>query len=261
MNILINNNCNYTDIKNLRHFYFDELSESQELFLEIQIQKGIYFKIFLDEIECGYFILIEDNVLLEFYMLKKYRESIDNIFKSIIAKFQIKFVYCKSYDSILWNVSNSIKNSHKIIGYNYRGYRSKQINHKKHNIKTRFASAKDFLVIKSFNEDIFDLDKEIEDYIQKEQIIIFEKNFQIFGFGIFAPSIINRPEYDIGMLVVKEFRRQGLATYILQYMAEYCIENNWIPTAGCDAENIGSQKTIEKIGFTKKYPLYEITFE
>ena len=56
--------------------------------------------------------------------------------------------------------------------------------------------------------------------------------------------MIGRSEYNIGMLVVKEYRRQGFATYILKFMAKFCLENNWISTAGCATENIGSMKTI-----------------
>jgi RimJ/RimL family protein N-acetyltransferase len=55
---------------------------------------------------------------------------------------------------------------------------------------------------------------------------------------------------EVGFSVVKGWQGRGLATGALKKVLEYLTENEGIPcvTAWCAAENIGSQKVLEKAG-------------
>lgn len=57
-------------------------------------------------------------------------------------------------------------------------------------------------------------------------------------------------QIEVGFSVVKGWQGRGLATEALKKVLEYLTENEGIPcvTAWCAAENIGSQKVLEKAG-------------
>ncbi|OGO07743.1 MAG: hypothetical protein A3K46_06745 [Chloroflexi bacterium RBG_13_60_9] len=112
----------------------------------------------------------------------------------------------------------------------------------------------------AINEEVFDHEEEVGEYIRKEQVLIFEKEQEIIGFGIFARVIEGRPEFDIGMLVDKRYRRQGYGEYIVRYMTEYCKRKGWRPICGCDINNEGSRRCLENAGYTGGYRLLKFEF-
>jgi len=55
----------------------------------------------------------------------------------------------------------------------------------------------------------------------------------------------------IGIETDESYRKQGLATIVTAAAAEYCINRNLDLRWFCSAQNIGSWKTAEKVGFRK----------
>jgi len=245
-------------LKPYRNQYLDSLSESQELFLEIQIREGEYYLIKNDDDRSIGYIIFNGKILLEYFHEDDHETIL--ILQKVIQSFSLESCYCKSYDNLLRNTALSIGITANIIGFSFRNYKSQNIKNAQDEISNRFANKNDFDYIWKINEEVFETKDELTDYIDDKKVIIFSKDRKVIGFGIFSPSVVGKLEHDIGMLVAKEFRRKGYATYILKFLADHCLENGWIPTAGCAVDNIGSKKTIIKIGFQNIFPLLEIKF-
>jgi len=148
----------------------------------------------------------------------------------------------------------------EIIGVLYRDYEDVEIYQPENISEVRIASLSDFKEIAEIKDEVFDNDKEVEEYIKKEAVFVFKDGESLIGFGIFHPAVKGRNSYDIGMAVAPDYRRKGYGAFILNYLKKHCIKNNWRPTCGCAIENISSQKTIEKIGFTSKHNMLEFSF-
>ena len=60
----------------------------------------------------------------------------------------------------------------------------------------------------------------------------------------------NDDQIEVGFSVVKNWQGRGLATEALKKVLEYLTENEGIPcvTAWCAADNIGSQRVLERAG-------------
>jgi GNAT superfamily N-acetyltransferase len=58
---------------------------------------------------------------------------------------------------------------------------------------------------------------------------------------------------DIGMVIHREFRRQGLAAYLLSNLASDMEEEGYQVMAGLSSQNTGSRKSLEKAGFRVVY--------
>lgn len=258
MNILIKPVSDLSNLSNIRNQYLEDCFESIELFLELQIRTGYGYKVYFKEQEIGYFICGMDNTLLEYYILPQYQKRADTIFKRMVSNLKIHKAYCHSFDFLMLSCCMDFQKKVTNCGYLFRRYH--KIEFEKRQFNTRLGAMSDFEMINNANEAAFDNEEEIIDTIKRENIRLFESDRHLVGFGLFQRIIPHRPEYDIGMFVVPEFRKQGWGTLIIQYLADECLLNHFRPTCGCAADNWGSRKCLEKAGFTSEYRLLKIDF-
>lgn len=248
----------YSEIKELREDYLDSIKDSQELYVEFLVDSGDYF-LLQDKIgvTLGYFITFNQNVLVEFYLLKDYLANCESIFRAVVKRFSIKRVFCKSFDSILLKCCLDQFKEHKLIGLLFRDlYPVKSI---QNSLKVREPRQEDLQVISSVKEGLFDDDREIQQYIQNRNMLIYEKGNKFIGCGIFQRINERQRFYDIGMLVHPEYRNKGFGAEIISSLTTFCHSNSWIPVCGCSVENIASRKTLEKAGFISKHNLIEFS--
>lgn len=247
-------------IKDLRDKYLDNLIEPQELFLELKLAGSRIIVSKSGNNRIGYFILDSDNILWEYFIISEYLNSNDTILGEVIKEFQITKALCKSFDQDMLSCCMKYQKEVKPYGIHFRTYNKNSLPGFDKDISIRYPEMSDEEIIKEINEEIFDTDDQIPDYIQNKKMFIFEKDNEILGLGIFSRVIKDRPDFDIGMLVTKKYRRQGYGSLIIQYLAEYCHQNGWRPVCGCAIDNEASRKCLEKAGFTAGYRLLEFTF-
>ncbi len=248
------------DISELRNQYLDGLIEPQELYLELMIRSSQVIVIIHHQEQIGYFIIGDNKVMLEFFINQNNVFLADEIFKRILQEFSIEKALCKSYDHLLLSCCAGMQKKMQVIGILF-----KEFHHPKNpptfaDVKIRLATSADEKHIIAINEEVFDHDYEVLEYIINKQLLIFEKEDTSIGFGLFSRIIEGRPDFDIGMLVEKDFRRQGIGQFIIYYLADHCLTNGWRPIAGCAVENIGSRRTLERAGFVAGYRMLEFLF-
>jgi len=248
------------EINDLRNQYLDNLLEAQELYLELLIRKAKIFVIKAYDKSIGYFLLGDEATLLEYYVDRENIDQVDAILSEIIKEFSVKTALCKSFDLTLLSCCVGIQKTVKTIGIHFREYRETPNYAYAKKITVRLAITSDERHIIAINEEVFDHDEEVEEYIRKKQILVFEKEKEIIGFGIFARVIEGRPEFDIGMLVDKKYRRRGYGEFIIRYLADYCKQREWRPICGCAIENEGSRRCLEKAGYIGRYRLLKFEF-
>lgn len=256
MKIEFHKNHSASDYSLLRDEYLSQLVEPQELYLEMMIWNAESISIIIDSQIAGYFIQ-KENSLLEYYIRKNYLPVNDVVFSKMLKEFEIKTIYCKSFDHLL--LASSLRHVSKVteIGYHFRDFDESIAFTEDETIKTRFGNLNDIPDIEIFMEGIFNDIDELQMVIKNNNLMIFEKNNTIIGFGIFQKTVPNFNWFDIGMAVKPEFRKKGTGTYIISYLKNYCLERGWRPTCGCDIKNTASKKTLEKAGIYSKHRLYE----
>lgn len=250
----------HEDISDLRNQYLDGLIEPQELYLELMVHNAEIVVVFLGIKRIGYFIIGSECNLLEYFIIRQYIHLVEEILKTIIQEFSLRRALCKSFDHLLLSCCAGLQIKTSVLGILFREYNPSSDAAKFKEITVRPATLEDERHIIKVNEEVFDHDHEVLEYINKQQLLIFEKEHTPVGFGIFSRVIEGRPDFDIGMLVEKDFRGQGVGQFIIGYLAAYCTKNGWRPIAGCAAENVGSRRTLEKAGFFAGYRLLEFSF-
>jgi len=244
------------EISQLRADYLNSLSEFQELYLEMFIADSQIYKIGFNEICIGYVIKTTDNILIEFYIIDKFIAIYSDIFQVIINDLGINTIYCKSFDSLLLSCCMKEKYIYILIGSLFRDYFATD-KFSMNDLTIKFAENNDYDFLLQQEDGLYESPKELERFVNGKNIIMFQRNSQLLGCGFLIKIHANYDYYDIGMWVNPIFRKQGIATMIISYLKDTCIQNNWKPICGCDIDNIASQKTLEKNGFFSKHKLIE----
>ena len=95
----------------------------------------------------------------------------------------------------------------------------------------------------------------------RRKLLLFETGSALIGFGAFSRVIPGRPEFAIGMLVVRAFRGHGNDSAIIRHRADHRRARGWRPICGCDVSNRGSRRCLENAGFIARYRLLEFSFQ
>lgn len=259
-NFLISETDSLSELSDLRTQYLDSLVAAQELYLELMVTKARPFLIKINGERAGYFLLDEAKCLLEYYLTARFVERGEEVIGAILKQFSVKKALCLTFNHFLLNCCLAYQKRLKTIGISFRERIDIHASSMPFELTVRAASMKDEQHIIKINEEVFDHDHEVAEYIDKGQLLIFEHNGEVAGFGIFARVIEGRDDFDIGMLVAKQYRRRGLGETIIRYLADYCGQRGWRPVCGCAVDNIGSRRSIEKAGFIAGYRLLEFIF-
>ena len=265
--IIIKELSSAAEIADLRQEYLDSLIESQELFLELMVREAQPFAVLDGDTRVGYFFEGAEHILVEYYVRPSFFAHVDTIFGVILMERGIQTVYCKSFDQLLLSCCLDVQKKTEAVGYLFREYEKRPaLNLSKrplsttfNNITTRLATKADEAYIADINEEIFDHLHEITEVIENDNMLIFQQEEAVVGFGIFQRVIAGRPEFDIGMLVTREFRRQGYGAFILRYLMNYCEDLGYRPTAGCAIENLASRRCLERAGYKAQYRMLAFT--
>ena len=256
--IIIKELSSAAEIADLRQEYLDSLMESQELFLELMVREAQPFAVLDGDTLVGYFFESAEHTLVEYYIRPHYFAHVDTIFGVVLMERGIQKVYCKSFDHLLLSCCVDVQKKTESMGYLFRDYEKRPLP-TSHKLTTRLAEKADEAYIIEINEEIFDYPEEITETIANKNLLLFEKGDNRIGFGIFQRTIPGRPEFDIGMLVNREFRRQGYGAYILRYLMNYCEERGYRPTGGCAIDNLASRRCLERVGYKAQYRLLVFT--
>ena len=233
---------------------------AQELYLELMVTKARPFLIQIEGERAGYFLLDEAKCLLEYYLTDMFITRGEEVFAAILKQFSVKKALCLTFNYFLVNCCLAYQKRLKTIGISFRERIGKPSSPIPFKLTVRPASMKDEQHIIQINEEVFDHEHEVAEYIEKGKLLIFEHDGEVAGFGIFARVIEGRDDFDIGMLVDKKYRRRGLGETIIRYLADYCEQRGWHPVCGCAVDNVGSRRSIEKAGFNAGYRLLEFIF-
>lgn len=247
-------------ITSLREEYLSSIEEGQEYYLELLIKYSDFFEITYEEKTIGYFSYDQENkTLFELFIIQEYIYRYEEVFQFILFDLTVDTVLCKSFDHHLLAVCMQAHKSVEVKGILTRERINKELNiHTEVNI--REAELKDFDKISLMNEYVFESDEEIKGNIEKKEILLFEKDNEIIGVGVFTKIFEKRAETDIGMLVNKKYRRLGYGSFIIGYMFDYVKKIGLKPQCGCAYDNIASRIALEKAGFISKYRLFEFKF-
>jgi len=82
----------------------------------------------------------------------------------------------------------------------------------------------------------------------------------VLATGELRPSISQEAIADVGMVVGKDMRGQGVATSVLRKLIRMCRDKGLAPVCSTERDNVAAQKAITRAGFVSGNRMLEITF-
>jgi GNAT superfamily N-acetyltransferase len=248
------------EFQKMRDVFLDEICEPVELYSEVICIKAVPYFFIKDGKRIGYILFGEDNVIHEFFLETEYVPRAPEIFKMVLEELPVEKAICQSWDHLFMSMCLLHFEKKKGVGHIFRDRIEPRKPIPEFDLKERKATLDDIELLTKYRDEIFD-DNEVDQipyWIEKGGCIIYEDDDGNFiGYGMINRTIEGRDSFDIGMYVNPEYRKKGYGTWIINRLANTCIQNGWRPTAGCALKNTYSKKTLERAGFVSKHLIVE----
>lgn len=247
------------DILQLRKEYLDNLLEAQELLLELSIHDAECFVFEIDGKTAGY-VCIDEQVILEFHVVESYINQVDEIFLYLLDNTSIQSALIKSFDHMFLSCALNYQKGLDVVGLLGRHYRKTNLFRPPVLFKRRLAYQEDLTLIKEVEQNVFTQIARMQKAIERKHVYLYFSGDDLLGFALIQTIVQSRPDVDLGLVLVKHYRRLGIGPHLLQDLIEHCFTLGLNPVGGCAAENIASRRAAERVGFISQYRLLKVHF-
>lgn len=254
-------------IINLKDMYLQELLEPIDAFWEDSVVlNSVYYEITFNSELIGYFCIIDNKILVQFYISPEYNEYNKCIFKLIINKYKIESALVSTLEPVYMSLCLELNNNVEINSYIYYDKQKLSLNVKVFdNLEFELANISDFDKIKKFYIDNTNNSGEwlyyfLSNLIINNQLYILHDNKEYWGVGEFRLNKYFKSYVDLGVVVSHKKRNEGIGSYILIKLKEQSYLNNNKAICLCERDNIESNKMIKKSGFIWKHSIFKVSF-
>ena len=174
--------------------------------------------------------LSDRDTIFEFYLKPDYRKYSNAFFEELIQKSGAIYTENQTNDKFLLSMV-----------YEYCKDISSDVILFEDHFQTNFEMPDVIFRNRKKGENI--VGKKISD----DSDFILEKDKKVVAAGGFLLHY-NFPFADLYMEVAEDYRKQGLATFILQEVKKECYKAGRVPAARCNIANMGSRKSLLKAG-------------
>lgn len=254
----------YASLKKMkRHHDHVMTAPMDDMWEEGYILDCEFYMITSNNVACGYFALNTENTLLDFHVKKDFNS--DEVFTYILEEKQVRSACVSTYDPVFYTHCMKHKKDSTINTLLYNQDSHVEIEPPFEAIDIITATDADLKAAASFFREKVDIQGDwIEPYLQKliknNNLILFKYKHAIIGTGGIRYSISSEHVANVGITTSIDYRRIGLASYILNTIKSICNEENYHTIGSTTLDNIGSQKTMEKCGYVNYHTIYNINF-
>lgn len=252
------------DVHDLKMDHMNTICEPWELYTEIMAKPSAPYLIRSDDgEEMGFFLLDGEGTMFQFHLLSRFVPEVDDVFSKIMKDHEVKKAVCQTFDHLFLQVCLKNMKTSKVIGYNFRERIEPREAIPQFDVTERKATLDDVDMFRKYSDGIFEEHelKDIPYWLERSETTIFEDdNGEFAGYGMINRTLPDRDWYDVGMYVRPELRKKGYGAFIIDRLAYKVQMKGGIPCAGCDVNNIGSKRTLERAGFISRHLILEFEF-
>ncbi len=251
--------------KAIKEYYENLIAPMDDMWEEAIIGISNYYRIVLNNNDAGYFCLDNDNILLQYFIKDKFIDESKELLKYILKEYKIKEGFVSTIDirslPLFLDFNNEI-HTHTLL---YKDIYHVDMVSPFEGTEIKIATSTDLQNIIEYYENSVDIQGSwLRPYcinlIKKQQLFLFELNNEILGTGERRISESQKGYAHIGVTVAKEYRRKGLASYILSYLKKDSYTYGLTPICSTTIKNIGSQKAMQNSGFFAYHRIVKVKF-
>ena len=251
-------------IKDLLEDHYSTLLAIPDDFFELAIiDDSKYYSIENNEKSVGFFSFNEDGQLVQFYVKRDIVKNTESIIKRIIDEFECSIAMVPTYDLIYLNSLSSVKKAKRIHDHLYELNTDKFFPIERDDIVARIATMDDLdAVIELETKSLINPSKQwlyfyCTAVIENKGLYLFYKDDVCVGIGENRTWFKEDCSY-LGVIVLPEYRSQGIGRYIISYLIELGLKENRNILASVEASNESSNKMLNRLGFEDNFQILKV---
>lgn len=217
------------------------------------IPKGLCYSIQDDARIIGYFVILNGDNLVQFYLSPCFQSLRTGLFKQVINEYAIRKITVGTYDPQFLALTLDLNKPYginSIIYINQVELPNKESHEHATWSKALPQDQEAVLAYYQLSDLAFPgIDQYNYDLIKNDGLYLFYAEDQLIGTGEIRFNKAKEDHCHIGMTVATHYRNRGYGYYILKTMKILGEDMNLIVLCGTSMDNLASQKTIAKCGF------------
>lgn len=238
------------------------------------IASADHMEIRLGDRPAGYFVQDANNQLMQFHLLSEFERHADEIFGQVLDERTIKTALAATIEPFFFSLcldinvgaqvhtllfSDHLKREpvmDTISGYVFRPANNDDLG----KVLTLFTGGDEFVDLGTIEAQFEGPLGYAKTVIEAGILHVLEKDDEILGTAEFRERNSWVPFADVGMIVNKSYRRQGIGTFLLCLLKQKAYEQGLKPICSCESGNVGSRKAIESAGFIARNRVVQFSF-
>lgn len=222
----------------------------------------------------GYFVLDAENRMMQFHVVNQERRDAPELFEKVLEKHGVETAFAATLEPFYFNLCLDLQKQAKAHTYLFSDHHRVEPTlegHKNHIFRP--ATHDDLpriLPLLTGGDEFIDLDT-VETHfagplgyakmvIDAGILNVLEVGKELLGTGELRQREQWPPFADVGMIVNKKYRRQGIGTYLLTILKQKAYQQGLKPICSCETGNVGSRKAVENAGFIPYHRVVELSF-
>jgi len=262
-------------VSHLHENYLASLTEPQDAFWqEALIGASDHLEIRIEGEQVGYFVLDAENQMMQFYLVDGLHRHAPDLFKQVLEQHEVKTAMAATIEPFYFSLCLDLQlktevhtylfSDHKkmtpvltsISGHQFRKATSDDLA----KVMPIYSGGDEFVDAETVDANFGDMMSYAKMVIEGGILHVLEKDEEILGTAELRIRKSWVPYADVGMIVHKKYRRQGVGAYLLTLLKQKAVEQGLKPICSCEAGNVGSRKAVENAGFIARHRVVRFTF-
>lgn len=209
----------------------------------------------------GYCCINEEDCLVQIYLREEFNAEMNKVIKKMINTRMIKSASLSTNEPIAFNAC--LLHSKSIVANTFCYEHSNKEIEAKSNLNIELVRTQDIPNIKLFLKEQLGMDDTFgytENLVSRKEIYMLRESDTIIATSECRISDSQPNTADIGFIVHKDYRGQGIATQIMKQQINRVLSLGRNPICSTTKDNIASQKVIEKSGFYCSNIIFDMDF-
>lgn len=260
---------NASTITTWRTAYFDGLVAPMDGMWDSGFtQPSPHWSILLEGSHVGYFVLNEENALLQFYIDPKVQAHSPAILERIVSEKSVSKAVVSTIDPAFLSLCLTIQKKvtvHTLLfepGTQNRAMKSELPTH----VEVREAAKSELETVVAFQIECLGGQQELKGWldgysshlISRDEIFVFQRDGEWVGLGEYRKSDSQSGVVDLGVMIHPSHRRQGLAASVLSYLGAKSMEEGLRSICSTTLDNPASEAAIRKAGFVSNHRIMDV---
>lgn len=250
-------------LETLKTQWQETLTAPQDGMWETLTDHANHIEVKADNETIGYACIDDQKQLLQCFIVPKWRHNGVEIFEQLLKKEQIPSALIGTNNPVFMSLAMHFQQSVTIDTYLFEDEIEAEAS--THGGTLKLAWQDDLTSLVNFYNASVGAPKEwLEGYlgnlIAKGELFFLLEGTEILGTCEVRSSETDSSIADVGMVVSVNHRQKGIGTYLLGKAKELAYDMERKPICSCEANNIGSLKSIHKNGFRSMHQMLKISF-